>query len=209
MKELIENFDLPNIRKALSANPSLSNRGIPLCETDLREAHPLHRLCDAVFAGGITDEDAVSIAETLLEYGADVNGFGFIEKEDTPLIAAASLYAERVGILYVDHGANIHHRGCMGGTALHWAAWCGLDKLVARLLAEKPEIDQPCADHQATPIFWAVHGLKIGHVRNQVECAKLLFRAGADISIPNVDGDGIISMLGEKDSDLLESLELR
>ena len=143
MLNLIEANDLDGIRKALLENPSLANAGVPLCEGDLRTAHPLHRLCDAVFAKKISDEQAVKIAEILLENGSNVNGFDFAFKQDTPLIAAASLYAEKVGVLYVDRGADIKHGGCHGGTALHWAAWCGQDKLLARLLVEESVGDRP------------------------------------------------------------------
>lgn len=209
MLDLIEKSDLEGVRDLLSANPALANKGVPLCETNLKLAHPLHRICDAVHAGKIEENEAVLIAEILFEFGANVDGNGFVEKEDTPLIAAASLCAEKVGMLYVERGADIHHRGCHGGTALHWAAWCGLDRLVLRLLKEKPEINQLCIDHRATPVFWSVHGLKNGPVKNQVECARVLLKAGADASIPNVDGDSILSMLDETDSELFEILNLK
>jgi hypothetical protein len=54
-----------------------------------------------------------------LEFGANVNGNNPAEKQDSPLLAAASLNADQLAYLYIEHGADIHHAGCHGGTALH------------------------------------------------------------------------------------------
>jgi len=66
MKTLIENKDYEGIRQMLSNNPGLANEGIPLGEKDNRKAHPLHRICDAVFAKKITDDEAIEIAKIFL-----------------------------------------------------------------------------------------------------------------------------------------------
>lgn len=206
MRELVEKADLKGIRRALVDDPELANEGIPLCDLGMK-AHPLHRICDGVIGGKYSDDQAVEMAKVFLEFGANVDGSELVEKHDTPLIAAASLGAEKTGLLYIDRGANIFHAGCHGGTALHWAAWCGHDKLVKRLLNEGAEIDRICIDHKATPIFWALDGWKCGgdeNQKNQAECAKILFEAGADISIPNVEGSSVMSLLDENDTELLE-----
>jgi uncharacterized protein len=211
MRELVEKADLEGIRRALVDDPSLANVGIPLCLFGM-EAHPLHRICDGVINGKYTDEQAVEVAEIFLEFGAKVDGFEFVKKHDTPLIAAASLNAEKVGLFYIDRGANIFHAGCHGGTALHWAAWCGHDKLLKRLLNEGAEIDKICIDHKATPIFWALHGRKYGgegNQKNQAECAKILFEAGADTSIPNGEGNSLLSLLDDDDTELRKMLGSR
>ena len=205
INDLIKKVDLEGIGKLLSQNPGLANKGIPYDQNNMTLAHPLHRICDSVFNRIISDEAAVKIAEIFLEYGANVDGFELKEKKDTPLVAAASLHADLVALLYINHGANIHHGGCSGGTALHWAAWCGRDIVVSRLLRENPEIKKLCIDYKATPLFWAIHGYKFGGGKNrhhQIACAKLLLGAGADKNIPNAEGTLMVDMLGEEDIEL-------
>jgi uncharacterized protein len=153
MKNLIETKNYAAIKQALSSNPSLANEGIPCDERNRTLAHPLHRICDAVFAKKITDDEAVEIAKIFLEFGANVDGNELVEKQDTPLVAAASLHADAVGCLYVDHGASVSHAGCHGGTALHWAAWCGRPMLVEKLIEAGSELNKICIDYKATPLF--------------------------------------------------------
>jgi ankyrin repeat protein len=209
MKKLIDSADYEGIRRALSENPDLANKGIPYDEANTRKAHPLHRICDGVFSKKITDEQAVSIAKIFLAYGAHINGDKLIEKQDTPLLAAASLNADRVAIFYIENGANIHHMGCHGGTALHWAAWCGRDQVLRRLILEGAEINRKCIDFKATPLFWAVHGLKNGDQNNipgYLECVKILVQSGADKNIPNADGKTVFDLLHDEDLELKDLL---
>jgi uncharacterized protein len=200
--KLIRSRDYKSLREALAVNPSLANEGLPFDEHNTALADPLHRICDGVYAGTYTDEEAKKMAEIFLEYGADVNGFGLEEKKDTPLVAAASLSADEVGILYIEKGADIHHGGCHGGTALHWAAWCGRDILVKRLIAEKAEINKLCVDFKSTPLLWAVHGYVSGgrkRVDHYAECIRLLLDAGADKMISNLEGVKPIEFLDQDD----------
>ncbi|RRA98779.1 ankyrin repeat domain-containing protein [Larkinella rosea] len=209
MRRLINNNDLDGIRQALSANPELANEGLPYDAQNPTKAHPLHRICDGVFAGYYTDEEAVEIATLFLEYGARVDGNGLVEKQDSPLVAAASLHADQVAILYLENGATINHPGCHGGTALHWAAWCGRPKLVNKLLEAGAEINRRCIDFNATPLFWAVHGLKHGgttHLPDCLECVTLLRQSGADKTIPNGDGTTVFDLLTDNDGELKEAL---
>ncbi|MET3878759.1 ankyrin repeat domain-containing protein [Chitinophaga sp. OAE865] len=210
MKELITNKDYEGIRKALSQNPSLANEGIPFDDVNTTKAHPLHRICDGVFAHSYTDKEAVEMAKIFLEYGANVNGNEPAEKTDTPLTAAASLHADETGILYIENGADIHHAGCHGGTALHWAAWTGRDQLVSRLLQEGATVNKRCIDFRGTPLLWAIHGFKNGgeeNRHNQLECARLLIAAGADKTIPNIDGDTPFEFLDEEDVEWINLLK--
>ena len=198
-------FDLNGLRKALAENPELANTGIPLSEEDPRTAHPLHRISDGVFNKTFTQEQGVEIAKVLLEYGADVNGGVTTVGKDTPLTAACSLYADQVAIFLIERGANIHHRGLYGGTALHWAAWTGRDKVVDRLIREGAEIHIRCITFKGTPFIWGVHGYSNGGPENrhhQVACVELLLKAGADKSDTNIDGDPAISFLKEGDEEM-------
>jgi uncharacterized protein len=209
MKKLIDNKDYKGIELALSQNPHLANEGIPYDDVNTAKAHPLHRICDGVFSKNYTDEEAVKIAKIFLEFGANINGNMLKEKEDTPLIAASSLHADEVAILYIDNGAAINHAGCHGGTALHWAAWCGRDIVVRRLIQEGAEINKLCIDFKATPLFWAVHGSKNAdknNTHNYLQCVKTLLQSGADKNIPNGEGKTVFDLLNDEDWELKEQL---
>jgi ankyrin repeat protein len=209
IKKLIETKNYEGLRQALSKNPNLANEGISIDEPNSPKAHPLHRICDAVFFKRITDDEAVEIAKIFLAFGAQVNGYGLKEKKDTPLIAAASLHAENLGLYYIQNGADIHHAGCSGGTALHWAAWCGRNKLVKELIDKGSNINQKCIDFGATPLGWAVHGYKFGGDTNrhyQIECVKLLIDAGADKNRANTEGNSPRDFLDDGDTELRKIL---
>jgi hypothetical protein len=202
IKELIENKDFTGLRKALSQDRSLANREIPFDNNNPAKAHPLHRICDAVFQQKITEEEAIEIARIFLEFGANIDGNEVKEKQDTPLIAAASLHAEKLGLYYLQNGANIHHAGCLGGTALHWAAWCGRDQLVKELIDKGADINQRSGEYGASPLSWVVHGYKFGGETNrhhQIECARLLISAGADKNIVNAQGKMAVEYLNDED----------
>ncbi|SEO19679.1 Ankyrin repeat-containing protein [bacterium A37T11] len=209
IRQLIDNKDYQGIEQALTANPSLANEGLPYDRVNQTKAHPLHRLCDGVFSGTYTDEEAVEMAKLFLAHGAHIDGGKLGENQDTPLTAAASLHADQLAFFYIDHGANINHRGCHGGTALHWAAWCGRDKVVEKLILAGAEINQQCLDFKATPLFWAVHGLKNGgseNLHDTLRCVKILLHAGADKNIPNAGGETIYDLLTDEDQELKEVL---
>jgi ankyrin repeat protein len=209
IRTLIENKDLKGLDKALASKPELANEELPFDEKNSTKAHPLHRICDDVFIGKISDEDGIAIADIFFKHGARVNGNKLIENKDSPLVAAASLHAEKLGISYIDHGADINHGGCHGGTALHWAAWTGRDKLVKRLIEEKAEINKRCHDYHSTPLLWAVHGYKSGNnenIHSYSQCVRQLLDAGADKTIPNKEGRLPIEFLDDTDVELLQLL---
>jgi uncharacterized protein len=190
MLELISRVDLDGLKALLFSQPERANEGLPLTNNPTK-AHPLHRICDGVKANRYTDKEAVEMARILLEYGAWIDGGVQDSKMDTPLIAASSLQADEVALLLIDHGAGIHQAGTHGGTALHWAAWCGRDRIVDRLIRAGADVNQQCIDFTSTPLLWAVHGHTFGgkeNVHRQFECARLLIQAGSDKSAPNVDG---------------------
>lgn len=209
IKKLIENKDLKGLRKILSDNLSFSNEELSYDENHTTKAHPLHRICDGVFAGKYSDDEGVAMAKIFLEYGADVDGGELIEKKDSPLVAAASLHADKVAILYIEQGAEFNHPGCNGGTALHWAAWCGRPVVVEKLIQAKAEINKRCIDFQSTPLFWAVHGWYSSDKKNMdsyLQCVSFLLEAGADKYIPNSGGKTVFDLIDEKDKALKELL---
>jgi ankyrin repeat protein len=210
LKQHINNGDLDGIMSAIAKDPSKVNQIIKWGPLFKNQVHPLHYLCDRVFSGELEDETASQIASFLIENGANINGYGFEELKDTPLVAAASLHADEVAMVLIEAGADIHHGGCLGGTALHWAAWCGRERLVKRLLEEELDIDRRCIAHASTAFFWAAHGRassKEKTKQNQIECAKLIRDAGADLSIPNMNGTTAKELL-KNDEEFLNAVFL-
>jgi len=188
--DLIIKNDLDGLRAVLTANPELANEGVALNidgEINPAKGHPLHRICDAFFANKISSIQAIEIAKTFLEHSANIDGF--MERVDlnTPLIAAASLNAEELGLFYIDQGANIFYAPPSdGGTALHWAAYCGRDQLVEKLIEKGAHVNQLDSNYQSTPCGWAIHLLESGdtnNLHNQLACIKLLLKAGTDKSL--------------------------
>ncbi|HTF19945.1 MAG TPA: ankyrin repeat domain-containing protein [Chryseolinea sp.] len=205
IRELIARVDLEGIRRLLSRHRELANAGIALGSQDASPAHPLHRICDGVHRGVYSDEQARDMAQVFVDLGADVNGVELVENRDSPLTAAASLFADLTGMYYIDQGASISHPGCHGGTALHWAAWCGRDLLVKKLIDAGAPLEQRCKDFRSTPLFWAIHGYVFEGGKNryhQVECAQLLIRAGANKDTRNAEGWHIRELLDANDSTL-------
>jgi len=214
IKRLIENKDYQEIRQLLANNPNFANEGItiPYDNKCTSKAHPLHRICDAVFAKKMTDEEAIEIAKILLDFGADINGAKIKENEDTPLLAAASLHAEQLGIFYIENGADIHYADRNdGATALHWAAFCGRNKLVEKLIGEKATIDQRDTSYNSTPLGWAIHSLRTDDKFNtyhQLSCIKLLLKAGADVNTLNNEAIQYLHFLAKDDLELKNLLNL-
>jgi ankyrin repeat protein len=201
IRELLFSGDLQGIDRALRENPSAANEFVALPDNPAT-SHPLHRICDAVFCGNYREEMGVKMAQIFFRHGADVNP-GVKEGQDSPLTAACSLNCDLLALLYIDHGAKIDHRGCHGGTALHWAAWCGRDVIVKRIVEMNPDINQRCTDFKSTPLFWAIHGYRSSnHRHNQVECARILLAHGADRTIPNLEGLQAVELLEESDREL-------
>ena len=191
MIALIKKVDLAGIQSALTQNRTLANTEIPLEDGESALAHPLHRICDGVFSGVYSDEQGRKMAELFLAHGAKVDGNDPQLLKDTPLVAAASLHADQLALLYMEAGANLGHQGCYGGTALHWAAWCGRPELVKKLIEAGAEINLLCHQFKSTPLFWAVHGLRSAEGKNLDQykaIVKMLLEAGADKSVQNFEG---------------------
>ena len=210
VKKLIEKKDYDGLGKLLHSNPHLANEGItiPFDVLCIIKAHPLHRICDPVHAGELTDLEAVRLANVLLSHGAQIDG-DKNKKEGTPLLAAASLHAEQVAILYIDKGADIHYTyKDNGATALHWASFVGRDRLVDKLITSHAFIDLHDNTYKSTPLGWAIHSLQsndVQNMHNQRACIKLLLKAGAEIRNLDTSKKEYIYTLANGDSEL-ESL---
>jgi len=189
IRDLVFSGNVQALSTLLSAHPELANEGVSLPDNPA-PAHPLHRICDGIFSGIYSEEIGLELAKVFLNHGAHVN-VDLVDGKDSPLTAACSLGCDQLALFYIQQGAGINHRGCHGGTALHWASWCGRDGVVDNLVKLNPDINQKCIDFKSTPLFWAAHGYKFGGMNNrhhQVNCARILLDHGADPSIPNFEG---------------------
>ena len=207
IRDLVFSADLQALSNILSAHPELANEELSLPDNPAT-AHPLHRICDGVFCGDYSEETGLELAELFLKYGAHMNG-NLMDGKDSPLTAACSLRCDQLALFYIQQGARIDHRGCHGGTALHWASWCGRDVIVENLVKLNPDINQRCIDFKSTPLFWAIHGYTHGGKDNrhhQLKCARILLAHGADPSIPNIEGYLPVQLIGDDDKEFLELL---
>jgi ankyrin repeat protein len=205
--KLVFDKNFGGIEQYVSQHPNVMNEGISLDgNPNSPKGHPLHRICDAVFAGKISDEDAIVIAKILLAHRANIDGYKAAGDNNTPLIAAASILAEKLGIFYIEQGADIFYADPRdGATALHWASYCGRDKLVTRLIEAGADINQRDKTYCSTPMGWALHVLaneKTGNLYHQHECVKLLVKAGADLSLLDESSTKYLHDLAENDAEL-------
>lgn len=203
IRNLVFSVNPQALNEALNAQPALANEELSLPDNPAT-AHPLHRICDAVSNGYYSEETGVEIAKLFLKYGADLNG-AYRDGKDSPLTAACSMRCDQLALLFIEQGARIDHKGCHGGTALHWASWCGRDAVVEKLVTLQTDLNQLCSDFKSTPLFWAAHGYRAGEENrhHQVNCARILLAHGADPSIPNFEGYLPVQLIDEGNQEFL------
>jgi hypothetical protein len=186
VKKAIEIGDAPALRELLKDSPGLANDLIPWGERKACFPHPLHFVSDMLFAGTLANGKEAPLVDAVLEAGADVDFQRSREdgkKGDTPLIGAASLGAEEVGLRLLAAGAQPDLRGLFGETALHWAAMLGEDRLAAELI-KKSDVNLKDEKYDYPPLGWAIHGWcdsPAGNRGRQREVAALLVTAGATV----------------------------
>lgn len=195
VKTAIRNGDAEALRSLLTEDASRANALIRWGENDRNLTHPLHYVSDMLFKETLESPMALPLVDALICAGADLN-FQNDGKGDTPLIGAASLLAEEVGLRLLDAGANARLRGLFGETALHWAAMLGEDRLADKLI-EVSDLNLKDEKYNSPPLGWAIHGHFDAHARDkgrQLEVVKLLVAAGARVESewlesPQVQGD--------------------
>ena len=190
---MIELGDVPGIRGALSTDPELANRTIHWYLNQPNESDPLHYVSDCFSHGALTNGKEGEIAKLLLAHGASVNG---TQSREPPLIAAASLDAERVARVLVESGAELESTALFGARALHWAAWTGASATVRLLLERGARFEVKCSEFGATPLFWAVHGYGPHgppEKEDQVGAARALIEAGAKVATSNKHGESALT----------------
>lgn len=153
VKAAIDAGDAAALERILASDPERANAPVLWADNHEHLTHPIHYICDKVFARALTADQSVSLARALLAAGADVD-FG----NGDPLNAAASLGALEVAFVLLDAGARPDLLGFGGETALHWAAYIGAAGLVDRLIAAGAPLDVKDGRYSATPLGWALHG---------------------------------------------------
>jgi hypothetical protein len=185
VKTAIRHGDADALRQLLAEQPARANELVHWGANNCIHTPPLHYVSDMSFEGVLPKGKELAVLEALLEAGADVN-LRVDEKCDTPLIGAASLGAEDVGIRLLEAGANPKLRGRGGETALHWAALLGEDRLAARLI-EGSDLNLKDDEYHSSPLGWAIHGWGEPPTSNpanhgrQREVVLLLVAAGARV----------------------------
>jgi hypothetical protein len=182
LKTAILNGDSDTLRRLLRDDPSQANALIRWGLNDCVNTHPLHYVSDMLFEGKLHKGQELPLIEALIQAGSILD-FQKNGKGDTPLIGAASLGAEDVGLRLLDAGAKPELRGLFGETALHWAALLGEDRLAERLI---PGTDLNLKDekYQSPPLGWAIHGWSnppAGNQGRQHQVVLLLVGAGAKV----------------------------
>ena len=186
VKTAIRNGDADTLRHLLIEDSSRANAFIAWGENDCILTHPLHYISDMLFEGTLQKGKELPLVEALIHAGAELDFQRSREdgkKSDTPLIGAASLAAEEVGLKLLDAGARPELRGLFGETALHWAALLGEHRLAERLIRGS-DLDLKDEKYNSSPLGWAVYGRHnppAGNQGKQCEVAALLVSAGATV----------------------------
>ena len=186
VKTAIRSGDAAALRQLLAEDSLCANELIRWGERMPCFTHPLHFISDMLFGGTLPKGREIPLVDALLDAGADVDFQRSREdgkKGDTPLIGAASLGAEDVGLRLLAAGAKPQLRGLFGETALHWAAMLGEDRLAAELISES-NINLRDEKYNSPPLGWAIHGWcdpPAGNHGRQREVAALLVAAGSTV----------------------------
>jgi hypothetical protein len=186
VKTAIRNGDVAALRQVLAEDSSRANQLIRWGERKPCFTHPLHFISDMLFEGTLPQGKEIPLVNVLLDAGADLNFQRSREdgkKGDTPLIGAASLGAEDVGLRLLAAGAKPDIRGLFGETALHWAALLGEDRFVAELIRGS-NVNLRDEKYNSPPLGWAIYGWcdpPAGNHGRQREVVALLVAAGASV----------------------------
>jgi uncharacterized protein len=192
-QRLIEQGDVDAVRRALEHDSTLANRMIRWHLNRDNESDPLHYISDCVSQGWLTNGREGELAELLLAHGAAINGN---DGRESPLIASASLGAEKVSTVLIEAGAALEATSIYQARALHWAAWVGASRTVEQLVARGAELEAKDSEFGATPLFWAVHGYSPNgpDKKDQVGAARILLAAGANARTSNKQGRSAVEL---------------
>lgn len=198
VKTAIQTGDAGALRSLLHEDASRANALVNWGKNDCIHTHPLHFVSDMLFEGTLPGGKELPLIDVLIDAGADLDFQRAGEdgkNGDTPLIGAASLGAEEVGLRLLEAGANPDRRGLFGETALHWAALLGVDRLAERLVAVVSNLNLEDDKYHSPPLGWAIHGCynppTSGNHGKQRRVAAVLVRAGASVKPEWLESDEI------------------
>ena len=153
VRTAIETGDANALTALLAEDPSRAN---DLIVWGKNRTHPLHYISDMLIDGTLDRGKELALVEALLAAGSDYNHQA--TNGETPLIGAASLGAEDIGLRLIEAGARVDLTGAFGETALHWAAHLGLPRLVQRLIENGADVNLKDGRYDSSPLGWALHG---------------------------------------------------
>jgi hypothetical protein len=199
----IEAADVDALRAQVAADNALADADVLWGGDQDVLLPPLHLVCDAVFRRLATQEQALAMADVLLESGVDPDR-SYAKSGDSFLITAASLGAEKVGTRLVEVGADVTRRGLFDATALHWAAFMGLDALALALVKRGSDLELADAQYDCTPLQWGLHAWTDGtngYRDGLPRVARVLVEHGA-----RVPSDALGELTKDTDAVMRESL---
>jgi uncharacterized protein len=182
VKTAIETGDPVLLSDLLAKDPDLASQMIQWGAAGKNSAHPLHYVSDMLFDGTLAHGKEIALIDVLLKAGADCNHQA--SNGETPLIGAASLAAEDVGLRLLECGAQPDLTGGFQETALHWASHLGLRALAARLIEKGADVNRKDGRYHSSPLGWAIHGRfsgSPGSQGNHHEVAAMLVARGARV----------------------------
>lgn len=154
-------------------------------------------------------EPQMEIVETLIKYGAKVQGTVALQGSSLMHVVAGSQDRSlHLLPLLLSHGAEINATSEFNLTPLHWASAAGSTKFVELLLKQtdpKPDLEivSVMDGYTGGPARTALHrALREGHP----EIAKLLLEAGANINCQDIRGRFPLGQLLASDKPELQSV---
>lgn len=206
IRKAIETANADELRALVSNDPSLGETDVRFGDHGRNAVPPLHYICDVAFRGLVTQAQALELADALLDAGVELERV-YAKSGDTYLIAAASLGVENVGMRLVEQGVDVTPRGLFRATALHWAAYMGLDRLVRVLIESGAEAEALDERYDCTPLQWALYAWKAGGGGDRESLARAaarLVEGGA-----RVPADAFDALTEAEDAPLRASLAAR
>ncbi len=202
----IEDGDPSALRELIAQEPHLAHDPVRFGDNCENSAPPLHLVCDAVFRRLISQEQALALADVLLDADVDLTTT-FPKTGDTYLISAASLGAELVGVRLVEKGADVHAQGLFDATALHWSAFLGVPLLTEALVGAGADLELRDSKYQCTPLEWGLYAWNQGTngLREQVPAACAALLAAGAVLPP----DAAEQLTGTDDGPMRAALEIQ
>ena len=149
---------------------------------DGRELHPVHFICDRIFADQLDHDRGVALAQDMIDRDLHLD-WRHPDNNDSLLIGSISLGVAAVARRLIDAKVDPLARGLFDASAIYWAAIMGMPDVLQRLLPSE-ELYRRDTEFQCTPLGWAVERALSpprGSAGEAADCAKLLVQAGSEV----------------------------